>query len=86
MKNKKMMAMEKLTNLHNALNECGIEAELYEDTESNIISVRVDAWNCCDGSSVLVEVYAMEDEDYEIQLYAEPENDRKRFMEEIENL
>ena len=74
----KNVTMEKLTNLYNALTECGIEAELYENTEYNIIGVRVDAWNCCDGSSVLVEAYAMEDEDYEIQLYAEPENDRKR--------
>lgn len=83
---KKNEAMEKLTNLHNALTECGIEADLYENTEHNIIGVRIDAWNCCDGSNVVVEAYAMEDEDYEIQLYAEPENDRERWLEEIENL
>lgn len=86
METNKNVAMDKLTNLHNALTECGIEADLYEDTEHNIISVRIDAWNCCDGSNVIVEVYATEDEDYEIQLYAEPENDRKRWMEEIKNL
>ena len=83
---KKNEAMEKLTGLHTALTECGIEADLYEDTEHNIIGVRIDAWNCCDGSNVVVEAYATEDEDYEIQLYAQPENDSKRFMEEIENL
>jgi hypothetical protein len=76
-------AMSALMNLHNALKNCGVNSELVVDNDNNIISVRSDVWNCVDGSDVLVEVYSAEFEGWEINSYAEPENDRKAFEAEL---
>ena len=40
-------------------------------------------WNCIDGSSVQVEVYAAEFEGWELSSYAEPENGRAAFMADL---
>lgn len=84
---KKIVGMAKLVNLQNALAECGIESDVFTWEHANgtkAISLRADLWNCIDGSDVLFEVYADEDSDYEeFEHYAEPENDRKAFEDEL---
>lgn len=84
---KKIMGMAKLVSLQSALAECGIESEVFTWAHENgteAISLRADLWNCVDGSNVLFEVYADADSDFEdFESYAEPENDRKAFVERI---
>lgn len=79
----KRIAMKKIKALANALAAVGIESDIYEDEEHGMISLSTNLWNCVDGSSVLFEVYADSEDNYTFDSYAEPENDRKRFLEEL---
>lgn len=82
----KRIAMKKIKALANALAAVGIESDIYEDEENEIISLRTNLWNCVDGSSVLFEVYAESEDGYTFDSYAEPKNDRKRFMDELHEM
>jgi len=79
-------AKVKMMNLAAALSECGIQADLVEDHDNNIISLSATMWNCIDGTNVEVCVYAMKDEDYKISSYAEPEKDLQHVLDELSKL
>ena len=80
---RKMIAKVKLSILSKVLTSCGVPNTLYNDEENGILSVRADLWNCVDGSSVEVCAYAMIDDNYELEAYAEPEGDREASMAKI---
>jgi hypothetical protein len=81
MRNAKMKTMKKLKALSKALAKCGIEHDLYDDKDSGIVGLRVHLWNCVDGSDVLVEAYGVEEDDYEFDIYAQPEEQLSRAFE-----
>lgn len=73
----KLNAMMKLNTLRNALELCGVEVEIEE--EEDMIVLAADLWNCIDGSTIGLEVGAIENNNWEIEVVANPHG-------EIENL
>ena len=81
----KRIAMKKIKALANALAAVGIESDTYETVEGDLF-LTTHLWNCYDGSSIRFEVYAEADNGYELDHYAEPENDRKKWEADIADL
>ena len=63
-------AIEVINNLAEALEACGIEATV-EENEDNIL-LYAHLWNCKDGSTDRLEVWANEESDYEIESCSNP--------------
>ena len=63
-------AIEAINNLAKALEACGIETTV-EEKEDNIC-LYAHLWNCKDGSTDRLEVWADEDSDYEIESCSNP--------------
>lgn len=80
MRNAKTKALRKFKKLSKALAKCGIAHELYEDKDNGIVGLRADIWNCIDGSNVLVEVYGMAAENYQVDAYAQPDEQMARMF------
>lgn len=69
----KMMNSATLLNLKQALEACGISAEMYEDKEHGLVCVEAELWNCEDGTSITFGAYISDEDDYEeIAHYADP--------------
>lgn len=66
----KLNAMMKLNALRNALELCGVEAEIVE--EKDIIVLTADLWNCIDGSTIGLEAGAIENNNWEVEVVAHP--------------
>ena len=73
-------ALTKLENLAVALADCGITAEISVD--DSMVSLYAHFWNCKDGSTDRIEIYAEEDTDYAFESYSTPvEAVEKMFKE-----
>ena len=83
MRNVKMKTMRKLKKLSKALAKCGIEHDLYDDEDNGIMGLRANIWNCVDGSDVLVEVYGMAEDNYQVEVYAQPEEQVSRAFKAV---
>lgn len=69
--------LEKIINLHTALNDCGIDAKL--SVENGEVILTSNLWNCVDGSDVEFTVVANAEG---IEHYADPSSmDDKTFSE-----
>lgn len=66
----KLNAMMKLNTLKNALELCGVETEIEEREDMIILSGEL--WNCVDGSAIGLEVGAIEDNNWDIEVVAYP--------------
>lgn len=77
-------ALTKLENLAVALADCGITAEI--SVEDDMVHLGARLWNCNDGSTELLEVWATEETDYEFENCINPiELIEKKFEEIREN-
>ena len=84
MENYRNEALAKLEALALALADCGITAEI--STEDDLVHLGARLWNCNDGSTELLEVWAEEDTDYAIESCINPiELIEKKFEEIREN-
>lgn len=79
---KKNIATAKLVNLASALEACGIEAEITEVCDGCPL-LLADLWNCKDGSTVRLEVFADKDNDYEIEPVANPVVEMTDFLAQV---
>ena len=79
---KKNIATAKLVNLAVALEACGIEAEVEEVCDGSPI-LLADLWNCKDGSTTRLEVFANKDNDYKFETVANPLEAMTDFIAQI---
>ena len=63
-------AIEAINNLAEALEACGIEATVEEKEDTILLYAHL--WNCNDGSTDRLEVWAEENSDYEIESCSNP--------------
>jgi hypothetical protein len=63
-------AIETINNLAEALEACGIEATVEENADNILLYAHL--WNCKDGSTDRLEVWADENSDYEIESCSVP--------------
>lgn len=63
-------AIETINNLAEALEACGIEAIVAENEDNICLCAHL--WNCKDGSTDRLEVWADENSDYEIESCSNP--------------
>lgn len=83
---KKMIAKAKIKKMCKMLVSCGVPAFVYDDKENEIVGLRAKLWNCVDGSSVEFGVFAMPEDNYTLDSYAEPEGDREAAFAKISEL
>lgn len=74
-------AIEVINNLAEALEACGIEATV-EENEDNIL-LYAHLWNCLDGSTDRLEVWADENSDYEVESCSNPVSRVDEFLENL---
>ena len=77
----KLNAMMKLNTLKNALELCGVEAEIVE--ENDMIVLAADLWNCVDGSTIGLEVGAIKYNNWEIEVVAHPNEDIEDILKDF---
>lgn len=80
------LALHKILVVKDALDLVGVETTL--QITDGIISLYADLWNCVDGSTVEIGIGFLDCEDNfnEPIVYAQPENDMRRFNERLEKL
>lgn len=59
-------AMTKLLALQNALADCGVPSTIMDIDENGSVGLTAPLWDCEDGSGKILEVYALDVEDFEI--------------------
>jgi hypothetical protein len=79
---KKNIAIAKLVNLASALADCGIDAEITEVCDGNPL-LLANLWNCQDGSTIRLEVFADKENDYEIEPVANPVVEMTDFLAQV---
>ena len=81
MENYRNEALAKLETLALALADCGITAEI--STEDDFVHLGARLWSCNDGSTELLEVWAEEGTDYEIESCINPIELIEKNLEEF---
>ena len=74
-------ALTKLENLAVALADCGITAEV--TANNSMVGLYAHFWNCKDGSTDRLEIWAEEDTDYAFESCTIPEEKIEKMFEEF---
>ena len=85
MTNTRFDAMKKIVTLAEALEACGVHGStIHVNAADGYVSIRIDSWNCIDGSKIPITFALMEDDDYTgMKVIAEPENEITDFFKKL---